>query len=276
MKCLLILLTYGLLTCGLVSVFAFPPQQSSPSAPPPVQPTSAPRTPVLVELFTSEGCSSCPPADNLLARLSAQQPIPGAEVVALEEHVDYWNQQGWSDPFSSDQWTARQQKYAAARRDESIYTPQMVINGRAEFVGSHESQARHEIEQAALQPPTEISLQPLPAEKKDSVRFNVSVAKLSAPAAGDAAEVWLAVTESGLHSNVSRGENAGNDIHHADVVRLLHKLGASDPQKGPSFSAQPTVKLERSWNRQNLRAIVFLQEKRSLRVLGARSVRLEP
>ena len=240
------------------------------------QSAAARRVPVLVELFTSEGCSSCPPADALLAQLEAQQPLTGAEVVALEEHVDYWNQQGWMDPFSSSQWTERQQKYAAARRDEQIYTPQMVINGHAQFVGSHESQARHEIEQAALQPGADISVQVSPAEKKDTARFAVSVAALSPSDAGEPVEAWLAITESGLHSAVKAGENSGRDVHHADVVRILHKLGAADAHKTPSFSAEHNVKLDHSWNRQNLRAIAFVQGKRGLRVLGARSVRIEP
>jgi len=232
------------------------------------------RSPVLVELFTSEGCSSCPPADALLAKLELQQPVPGAEVIALEEHVDYWNQQGWMDPFSSEQWTERQQRYAAARHDEGIYTPQMVINGRAEFVGSRERQARQEIEQAAQIPLTKILLHSLAADKKDAERFSVSVGKLSI-SAGDTAEVWFAVTESGLHSAVARGENAGTDVHHAAVVRWLHKLGPGDPGKEPSYSAEPTVKLDRSWNRHNLRAIVFVQEKRGLRILGAAAMAIE-
>jgi hypothetical protein len=267
------------LICSLAAVVFFVAARGQETKPPVAstdQSTAARRVPVLVELFTSEGCSSCPPADALLAQFEAQQPISGAEVVALEEHVDYWNQQGWLDPFSSAQWTERQQKYAASRRDEQIYTPQMVINGHAQFVGSHESQARHEIEQAALQPGMEISLEATPAEKKDAARFKVAVAALSSNDAGDQAEVWLAVTESGLHSAVKAGENSGRDVHHADVIRILHKLGAADAHKSPSFSAEHTVKLDHSWNRQNLRTIAFVQEKRSLRVLGARSIRIEP
>src|ERR1700674_652964 len=96
------------------------------------------RAPVVVELFTSEGCSSCPPADALLARLAEQQPVGNAEVIALEEHVDYWDHEGWIDPFSSGQWTQRQQLYASGFADHGVYTPELVVDGRSGFVGSRE------------------------------------------------------------------------------------------------------------------------------------------
>ncbi|MCU1263294.1 MAG: hypothetical protein JWO80_6179, partial [Bryobacterales bacterium] len=100
------------------------------------------RTPVVVELFTSEGCSSCPPADKLLAEIERAQPVANAQVLVLSEHVDYWNRLGWRDPFSSVQFSQRQSDYSAAFQKDGVYTPQMVVDGRAEFVGSNAGDAK--------------------------------------------------------------------------------------------------------------------------------------
>ena len=115
------------------------------------------RKPVVVELFTSEGCSSCPPADALLQKLEAQQPVAGAEIIALEEHVDYWNHDGWVDPYSSSEWTERQQAYAALFKNDP-YTPELVVDGRSQFVGNNARKAEVEIEKAARGVKTEVAI----------------------------------------------------------------------------------------------------------------------
>src|SRR3981081_1955727 len=149
------------------------------------------RVPVVLELFTSEGCSSCPAADALLAKLEQQQPIGGAEIIALEEHVDYWDHQGWVDPYSSSQWTQRQQAYAFGFGDHGIYTPELVVNGRSGFVGSHEGHTYRAIAGAVEQARTDVSVSLLKSEKPAHQHVKVRVGKLQGDQQGDLAEVWL-------------------------------------------------------------------------------------
>src|SRR6266851_4803876 len=132
------------------------------------------RTPILLELFTSEGCSSCPPADTLLAKLDELQPVAGVTVIALEEHVDYWDHQGWRDPFSSAEFTARQQRYAGLLHIESPYTPEMVIDGRSEFVGNDSERALHELASAARAPKTPVHVT-VKDKASDRISFAVNV-----------------------------------------------------------------------------------------------------
>jgi hypothetical protein len=232
--------------------------------------------PVILELFTSEGCSSCPPADALLEKLEERQPIAGAEIIALEEHVDYWDHQGWVDPFSSEQWTQRQQAYAFGFGDRGIYTPELVVNGRSGFVGSHQSGAYREIAVAVLQPRTDISISLLKSEKNDHCRVKIAAGKLQGAQSGDIAEVWLAITESALHSAVTRGENSGRELRHAAVARWLHKAGTADRDASVAFNGESDLKLDTAWKRANLRVVAFVQEKRSRHILGATSAHVEP
>ena len=233
------------------------------------------RKPVVVELFTSEGCSSCPPADALLQQLQQQQPVAGVEIIALEEHVDYWNHDGWTDPYSSAEWTERQQDYVAMFKKDP-YTPELVVNGRSQFVGNDGRKAELEIEKAAGGVKTEVKIAAGTPGTKNSQRFTVSVGKLARNAVGDVAEVWLAVTEDGLQSSVSLGENAGHVLHHTATLRSLHKLGVADANGASvSFSGDPLVKFNSRWNPQNLHVTVFVQEKKSREILGAASTRIK-
>jgi hypothetical protein len=238
-----------------------------------VQPESSDqRVPVLVELFTSEGCSSCPPADELLNRLDQSQPVAGVEVIAMSEHVDYWNRLGWADPFSSAQFSERQNDYARVLGVDEIYTPQMIVDGRIQFVGSNSSSARAAIATAARDAKAEVTvtLAKRPTSLTDEVPIDIHVANLPSVSAGDTAELMLAITESGLRSNVSRGENRGRKLTHTAVVRKLAGLGSLSG----STNSKTTVRLEKQWNRSGLKVIVFVQERASRRVLGATSVSL--
>src|SRR5271163_244687 len=116
------------------------------------------RTPVLVELFTSEGCSSCPPADALLAKLDHDQPIQNAEIIVLGEHVDYWDNLGWHDRFSSHEYTERQSQYSARLGVDGVYTPQMIVDGSDQFVGNDSTHARRSITSAAQKAKLNLSL----------------------------------------------------------------------------------------------------------------------
>lgn len=232
------------------------------------------RTPVVVELFTSEGCSSCPPADALLAKLYEDQPVDGADIVALEVHVDYWDELGWKDPFSSFEWTLRQKEYAAAFRNGSVYTPQMVVDGQAEFVGSRRRQSEKEISDGARRAKTQVRLTPDGPGADGTPQFSVRVGKLTGGTAGDLAEVWLAVAENNLQSAVTRGENAGEHLRHTSVLRALRKIGAAESNKEESFSGSPVVRLDHAWKRENTRVIVFVQERKSRKILGAAEAEL--
>src|ERR1700688_3446578 len=139
--------------------------------------TAAGREPVVVELFTSEGCSSCPPSDALLAELDAKQPLGAAEIIAIEEHVDYWDELGWKDPYSSSAWTARQNDYAGTLHNGNAYTPQMVVDGTTGFVGSRGGTAQQEIAKAATNRKARVEISQVSSVESKSVALKVSIEK---------------------------------------------------------------------------------------------------
>lgn len=216
-----------------------------------------PKRAVLVELFTSQGCSSCPPADHLLSQLGRE-----AGVIPLAYHVDYWNYIGWTDPFSSPEWSKRQRAYAAAMRSDQVYTPQVVIDGRIHVVGSDERKVRKAIAEAMARPSNGqiqlVSVNWLETAAEIEIR-----AKNSAPGA---AEVIVEVTEGGLTTKVDRGENAGRGLANDHVVRKLIRAFLLEP--GAEKITRVTIPIDPRSKRDRLRAVAFLQDRKSLEVLG--------
>lgn len=227
------------------------------------------RVPVIVELFTSEGCSSCPPADNLLNRLERNQPIAGARIIALEEHVDYWNQLGWVDPFSSPQYRARQNDFARTFHVDSVYTPQMVVSGQAAFVGDDADRASQEIGQAAQSQTTSVELRADP-NTRDPQLVDLSV-RVTSPKTAKLRDsnIYMAVTENELTSDVSRGENSGRRLRHSAVVRSFGVIGKMESRGANAGQIVSTLRLPQTWNRQNLHAVVFVQERDTSLITGA-------
>ena len=229
-----------------------------------------PPTPVLVELFTSEGCSSCPPADRLLGILETSQPVRGAEIIVLSEHVDYWDRLGWKDRFSSPEFSERQRAYSRSL-GSGAYTPQMVVDGTEEFIGSDARAARNIIAHVAQNPKARVDMRLLPTAKKSSPRnlsLKIEITDFPEAFSAEPLSVMLAITEDGLETAVRRGENSGRRIAHTGVVRQLRAIDRIKQKNPERFSTQAKVKLDPAWNRENLRAVVFLQGERSGRVAG--------
>ena len=228
--------------------------------------------PVVIELFTSQGCSSCPPADRVLSRIGSE--LAEASVYPLSFHVDYWNYIGWQDPFSSTAWSDRQKQYAAAKNSKRIYTPQLIVSGGKDCVGSKERCVRGAIADA----------------KRSSPRGRVDVEKLRLVEDGAALElsllasgagekplrVMLAVHTSAMRTEVKRGENRGDTLRNDFVVREL--LAAMEIPAGSSDAKRKTLRipLDKAWGTRALGVTAFLQEEKSLRILNADRLMLRP
>jgi hypothetical protein len=217
--------------------------------------------PIVVELFTSEGCSSCPPADALLSKLRQAGTIDGAEVLILGEHVDYWNHLGWTDRFSSAAFSERQNEYARRFDLNSAYTPQMVIDGHAELVGNDEGGVHRQIALAAR------SIKPAQIKLSWNADGKLHV-DIDGTSETDG-KVLLAITEDGLSTQVGRGENGGRLLQHNGVVRELREIGSV--HKG-RFSSTMKASLQADWKPENLRAVVFVQKPGHGDVIGAASL----
>ena len=225
-------------------------------------------TPVLVELFTSEGCSDCPPADTLLERLDKSQPVAAAQLIVLSEHVDYWNDIGWRDPYSSHAYSERQSAYATRFRLSSVYTPQMVVDGKFEFVGSDERRAITAAERAAKADKISMSLSGAHLESESVLAVHLDAGQLPATATRPAA-VLLAIADEKDESHVTGGENGGRTLRHVAVLRNLKQVGSLD-QVSPSSQ---DVRIEIPRRNGSIRLIAFAQDEENGTIWGVASTR---
>jgi len=225
-----------------------------------------PPTPIVVELFTSEGCSSCPPADALLRKLDSSQPIAGAQLIVLEEHVDYWDDLGWKDPFSSPDWTLRQTEYAQRLNVRAPYTPQIVVNGSVELLGSDSSRAGKVFNQERSLPVVPVRVTEIGMDR-GKVHAHVETGEVPAEA-----DVFVALVLEHADTQVKRGENDGRHLEHVDVLQSLD--GAGKVQKGQSFSKDVSV----SGGKPGFayRLIAFIQQPAQGKIVGAAVGRLQP
>jgi len=226
---------------------------------------SRPRIPVVVELFTSEGCSSCPPADDLLARLEARDVGSSSfEIIALGEHVDYWDSLGWKDRFSSPLFSARQQDYGQAFHVSNVYTPQAVVNGEKEVLGSDSRALLLAMQDASHSPRAEAEIH---TTSPDTV--SVRVGKL--PAGSHSSDVLLAIAESNVETDVKAGENNGRHLRHAAAVRMMSKLAELDPAHPGEYTAEARLNLRPEWRRSNIKLVLLVQDRETRRIWAAAS-----
>jgi hypothetical protein len=223
------------------------------------------RTPVLVELFTSEGCSSCPLADALLQKLD-QQPIAGEQMIVLSEHVDYWNHIGWKDPYSARSYSDRQGEYARRLGDE-VYTPQMVVDGTSHFVGSDTALANQAFAKALTRPKLAVRLSSVLLGTANVLQAHLETGALQESFGLREADIYVALALNHAESQVSGGENSGRRLSHTAVVKSIVKVGRLG--KGKTFAQDVQLKLERGTDARNLRLIAFVQEPDQGRVIGA-------
>jgi hypothetical protein len=223
----------------------------------------AARTPILMELFTSEGCSSCPPVDNWVERLDAGQPIQGAQLIVLSEHVDYWDHDGWKDPFSSAAFTDRQKAYMSTLSGKDVYTPQIIVDGDQELHPSDAQQARDDLQKAAAAPMIGVRIDSA-ALASDVLTGKVTADGTAQKRGGD---VFVAVALDKTQSDVLAGENNGKQLTNVAVVKNLVKIGKLD--KGKSFDQAFRMKLWPNADPANLRIVAFVQESGPGKVLGA-------
>lgn len=216
---------------------------------------------VLVELFTSEGCPTCPPADRLLAKLEKEQLYANAEVITLALHVDYWNRDDWKDEYSSALFSRRQDIYAQAFRTGKVFTPQMIIDGRSNFIGSNAAEATKAIVANAKNEKANVEL------SFNNENLKIEISKVPKH---ENASIFLAIVEGDLQANVSRG----GDYKHNSIVRELRSVGMITAEN-IEIKIEYPFQLNDNWKKENLKFVVFIQENQSRKILGVNRIKAE-
>ena len=222
--------------------------------------------PILVELFTSEGCSSCPPADALLQKLDTSQPVAGAQLIVLSEHVDYWDHEGWKDPNSSSAMTERQIAYVHALGLNTPYTPQIIVDGTSEMRANDSQQVEKVFHEAAAAAKVPVRIGEVSV---DGGNPGVLRTRIEADGTSDkhSADVYVAIALDRVESQVLHGENGGQHLTHVAVVQQITKVGKLP--KGNSFGETVQLNLKLGTDPKNLRIVAFVQEPGPGRLLGA-------
>jgi len=240
----------------------------------PIDPTAVP---VLLELFSTESCNKCPPADSVLSLLVDTQPVDGARIIAIEPHVNI--ESPWTDPFAMPACQARQDAYTASFHRNSSYTPQAVVDGSVELPGYNKMRVLHMISHAADQPkPYAVMIEPLEAGG-DSLALNITVKSQGpAPTAANPpgpADILVVITEDGLGGTPTSGENAGRPLHHDHVARAFITAGHLDGPPASPVRVTARTALSPAWHRDQLTAVVFVQDTTSRHILGVNAYDLK-
>lgn len=222
--------------------------------------------PVVIELFTSEGCSSCPPADAWLQKLDSSQPIAGAQLIVLSEHVDYWNRQGWKDPYSSVGMTQRQVEYGRKLGLKEAYTPQVIVDGTTNLESTDEQQVDTVLQRAATAPKVPIRITNVSIDPKSPITLRAHI-EVGPDTSNASSDVYAVVALSHAESEVLRGENSGKHLAHVAVVQELTKVGRLEKSKELLRDVQLTLKAGTDPN--NLRFVVLVQQSGPGKVIGA-------
>lgn len=231
------------------------------------------RYPVLLELFTSEGCSSCPPADAWVQQLDSTQPIDSAQIIVLSEHVDYWDHDGWKDPYSSALLTERQRDYAQSLGLKDIYTPQLILDGSTELHLNDPNGVQQALDKADTAPAVSVRINSVAIEagNPSTLRGHVQVDADSEKHGGD---VFVVTALDHADTQVLKGENGGHHLSYVGVVEDISKIGKLE--KGKSFERDFNVKLKPGSDPKNLRVIAFVQEPDYGKVIGAAMEKTAP